>query len=102
MGDNLQSIFPEVGCRAKGGRMDYQLHSTTHASITKTIFKADLDETLVLAMVEYDDGRLGILRNGTAIEAEPWPTSELVECVDTFQRLAHQHIASRHGRQRAS
>jgi hypothetical protein len=63
-------------------------------SVTKTIFRADLDEEMTLSLVEYEDGRLGILRNGRAIENEPWPTGEVVECVNAFQRLAHQYAAT--------
>lgn len=69
--------------------MNQQSMSMDRVVVLKTIFRADVD-SLSLSLVEYDDGQLGILRNGAAISPRPWPTTELVDCVETFQRLAHE------------
>lgn len=56
--------------------------------VRKTIFRANIDSSLTISMVEYVDGRLGIHRNGAAIAMGPWNDSELCECVNTFQKVS--------------
>jgi hypothetical protein len=89
--------FPS-GCAdvnsGKGERMDQHQTSTDHSVVRKVIFRTDVSASLVFFLVEYADGRLGILRNGVAIPHQPWHDSELGDCIDTFQHLAHQAMSS--------
>lgn len=62
----------------------------------KTIFVAEIDPSLVFSMVEYNDGQLDILRNGTSISPSPWPGAELINCVSAFQKVARLAAAA-HG-----
>jgi hypothetical protein len=62
----------------------------------KTIFVAEIDPSLVFSMVEYTDGQLDILRNGTAISPSPWSGAELTNCVNAFQKVARLAAAA-HG-----
>jgi hypothetical protein len=63
--------------------------------VEKTIFLTHIDSALTLTLVEYSDGRLGILRNGAAISRGPWHNSELSECIDLFQQLSHAAAGQR-------
>jgi hypothetical protein len=63
--------------------------------VEKTIFLTNIDSALTLSLVEYTDGRLGILRNGAAIPKGPWHNSELAECIDLFQQLSHAAAGQR-------
>jgi len=70
--------------------MDQQQTSTDHSSVVrKVIFRTDISASLVYFLVEYADHRLGILQNGISIPHEPWHHSELDDCIETFQHLAH-------------
>ena len=53
----------------------------------KPIFKASLDASVTLLMVEYADGQLAILRNGRPVNEGPWPSAQLDDCIDVFQRM---------------
>ncbi|HSU66248.1 MAG TPA: hypothetical protein VLJ39_05235 [Tepidisphaeraceae bacterium] len=63
---------------------------TARGAVCKTIFFAELEDGPALSLVEYDDGKLDILRGGSPIPDGPWPVSNLPDCIDTFQRIAHQ------------
>lgn len=73
--------------------------SRTHSApagpaVWKTIFLAEIDSTLAFAMVEYPDGQLDILRNGSSIAPAPWSSDELVNCVRTFQKISRLAAAA--------
>lgn len=68
--------------------------ATTATAAWKTIFLAEIDATLTFSMVEYADGQLDVLRNGTSISPTPWPSGELVNCVRTFQKVSRLAAAA--------
>ncbi|HEY2584935.1 MAG TPA: hypothetical protein VGI81_04115 [Tepidisphaeraceae bacterium] len=65
-----------------------QVTSTPVSQVAKTIFVTVVDPSLTFSLVEYDDGRLDIFRNGEAISPSPWPTAELHNCVSTFRTIS--------------
>jgi hypothetical protein len=74
--------------------MDQHQTSIDHSVVRKVIFRTDVSASLAFLLVEYADGRLGILQNGIAIPHGPWHDSELGDCIDTFQHLARQATSS--------
>jgi hypothetical protein len=73
--------------------------TTTHANLSeqqawKTIFVAEIDSSLIFSMVEYSDGQLDILRNGQSISSNPWPGTELINCVSAFQKVSRLAAAA--------
>lgn len=71
-----------------------QISAGADPQVAKTIFLAEIDAALNFSMVEYADGRLDILRNGSAISPSPWPPAELPACVATFQKIARLAAAA--------
>ena len=73
--------------------------TATHANLSeqqawKTIFVAEIDSSLIFSMVEYSDGQLDILRNGQSISPNPWPGTELINCVSAFQKVSRLAAAA--------
>lgn len=66
-------------------------------TVWKTIFLTEIDSTLAFAMVEYPDGQLDILRNGSSIAPAPWSSDDLVNCVRTFQKVSRLATAAARG-----
>lgn len=60
----------------------------------KTIFVAEIDSSLSFSMVEYTNGQLDILRNGTSIAASPWSGGDLANCVRTFRTVSRLAAAT--------
>lgn len=57
-------------------------------TIVRTIFLMNNDPQLATALVEYRDGRLGIVSNGHAV-GSPWSLGNLPRCVAKFLEVAN-------------
>lgn len=61
--------------------------------VAKTIFSTDFGTSLKITLVEFSDGRLGILRNGDLLPPGPWTTDQLEDCIEAFRFICHRERA---------
>ncbi|HXE55258.1 MAG TPA: hypothetical protein VN541_19700 [Tepidisphaeraceae bacterium] len=55
--------------------------------IRKVIFLSAVDATSTLQLVEYADGRFGILNGTQLVDARLWRGAELEGCIDAYLKL---------------
>jgi hypothetical protein len=58
-----------------------------NGSVRTVFFRAPVKPTGDLALAEYADGTIGILRDGKPVEGCRWAVGELEQAVDGFTQL---------------
>ena len=58
--------------------------------IQLTILQSAKDTRPLYTLVQYQDGRFDVLRDGVPISTRPWSKSEFEDCVATFHRLGER------------
>lgn len=56
--------------------------------VRETLLTATRSDSVVYSLVCYEDGGLGIARDGQPVDVFYWDSTEMDECMETFMRLA--------------
>lgn len=56
--------------------------------VRETLLIATRADSTVYSLVSFDDGGLGIARDGVPLTPFYWPSAEMDNCMETFMRLA--------------
>ena len=63
--------------------------------VRETLLTATRDDATVYSLVSFEDGSLGIARDGVALVPFHWSSSDIDDCMETFLRLSGLSVLDR-------